>query len=163
MMKMVARDIMVQEYEFVRPDDSVRAAVRVLFEAKVRETGYKPFGTLVLDELGRMVGMVSMFDILYHLRPPYMNLPSMDRFKPSEDEMEDYLERFEDLRVEQIMHTPVLSVSPDDPFIVLVDLMVKDRIRRVPVVEERKVLGMVYLSDVFYRFCSKWLEREKGT
>jgi CBS domain-containing protein len=110
-MELKAKDIMVKDFSTIRPDAPVREAVRMILEGKPRQNGYKPFGIMVTDEIGRLVGMVSMFDILYHLRPPFMNF-----------EMEG---------------TPL---------------------RRLPVVDSDRILGIVYLSDVFYGLCGTWLE-----
>ena len=55
MEKLTARDIMVQEYVTIAPDASVQEAARLIFEGKARETGYKPFGIIVIDEIGRLL------------------------------------------------------------------------------------------------------------
>ncbi|MBW1722593.1 MAG: CBS domain-containing protein [Deltaproteobacteria bacterium] len=152
-----ARDIMVQDYGKIRPEASVREAVRMIFQGKVRESGYKPFGILVIDEIDRLVGMVSMHDILYHLRPPYLNY-AFDSFHVWEEDIDQHLAQFNDLKVEQIMSAPVITVTPEVPLMTLVDLMVKKRARRLPVLEGEKVLGVVYLSDVFFHLCKSWLD-----
>ena len=158
-MELIARDIMVQDYVTIHPDAPVREAVRLIFDGKVRETGYKPFGIMVTDELDRLVGMISMLDVLFHLRPPFMNY-EVGSVNIWEGELEPYLDNFRDMRVEQIMSTPVLTVSPQDHLMVLIDCMVKKRARRLPVVEDDKILGIVYLSDVFYHLCKTWLKNE---
>ena len=98
-----------------------------------------------------------MLDILYHLRPAFMNY-EMNSSPIWEDELEPYLERFKNLTVEQIMSTPVITVSPDTQLIVAIDLMVKKKGHRIPVLEEGKLLGVVYLSEVFNTLCKTWLE-----
>ncbi len=55
------------------------------------------------------------------------------------------------------MSSPVITVRPRDDLMVVIDRMVKSKIRRLPVVEEEKILGIVYLSDVFYPVCKNWL------
>ena len=55
------------------------------------------------------------------------------------------------------MSSPVITVRPRDDLMVVIDRMVKSKIRRLPVVEEEKILGIVYLSDVFYHVCKNWL------
>ena len=40
---------------------------------------------------------------------------------------------------------------------VVIDRMAKGKIRRLPVVEGEKIMGVVYLSDVFYHVCQNWL------
>jgi CBS domain-containing protein len=156
-MDLKAKDIMVQEYATVHPETSVREAARLIFEGRVRETGYKPFGIMVIDGIGRLVGMISMTDILYHLRPPFMNY-ALDSVPVWEGELDPYLEQFRNLHIEQIMSSPVLTVSPEDHLMVVIDKMVKNRVRRLPVLEGDKIRGMVYLSDVFYHLCKSWLQ-----
>ena len=157
MEKLTARDIMVQEHVTIAPDASIQEAARLIFEGKARETGYKPFGIIVIDEIGRLRGMVSMFDMLYHLRPPFMNY-EVDSSSLWKGELGPYIDDFKDLKVEQVMSTPVLTVSPDDDLMVVIDRMVKKRSRRIPVLDGDKILGIVYLSDVFYRLCGTWLK-----
>jgi CBS domain-containing protein len=151
------KDIMVKDFSTIRPDAPVREAVRMILEGKPRHTGYKPFGIMVTDEIGRLVGMISMFDILYHLRPPFMNY-EMEGAPLWKGELEPYLDQFRALRVEQVMTTPVITCAPDDPLMQVIDRMVKKRARRLPVVDSDRILGIVYLSDVFYGLCGTWLE-----
>ena len=158
-MDLTARDIMVQDYGTIRPDAPVREAVRLIYKGKVRKTGYKPFGILVTDEIGLLIGMVSMFDVIYHLRPPFMNY-DVDSFTVWKGDMEPFLDKFDDLTVEQVMSTSVLTASPEDHLMIAIDRMVKKRARRLPVVENDKILGIVYLSDIFCYLCGEWLEIE---
>jgi CBS domain-containing protein len=156
-MELKAKDIMVKDFSTIRPDAPVREAVRMILEGKPRQTGYKPFGIMVTDEIGRLVGMISMFDILYHLRPPFMNY-EMEGSILWKGELEPYLDQFRTLRVEQVMTTPVITCAPDDHLMQVIDRMVKKRARRLPVVDSDRILGIVYLSDVFYGLCGIWLE-----
>ena len=157
MEELTAKDIMVKSYVTIAPDAPIQEAARLIFEGKVRDSGYKPFGIIVTDEIGRLVGMISMFDILYHLRPAFLNY-EIDTFDMSKGELEPYVNQFKELKVEQVMSTPVVTVSPDDDLIILIDLMVKKKFRRLPVVDGNKILGIVYLSDVFYRLYRTWLK-----
>ena len=155
-MELTAGDIMVKDFATIHPDAPVSDAVRLILRWKVRETGYKPFGIMVVDVVGRLVGMVSMFDILYHLRPPFMNY-ELQSFSPWKGELDPYLERFKDLKVQQVMSSPVMTVHPGDHVMIVIDHMIKGKFRRLPVVQGEKILGMVYLSDVFLSLCGKWL------
>jgi len=150
------KDIMVTECVTIGPDVPVSIAARMIFRGKTRNTGYKPFGIMVVDDFSYLLGMISMEDILYHLRPPFMNY-ELENVSLWEGEMEVYLDRFTDLRVEQVMSSPVITVCPEDGLMVVIDRMVKGKIRRLPVVEQEKIMGIVFLSDVFYHVCKNWL------
>ena len=156
-MELTARDIMSPDFDTIRPDASVSEAVKLIFKGKIRSTGYKNISIMVTNELGTLVGVISMLDILYHLRPAFMNY-EMDSSPLWEDELEPYIERFKNLTVEQIMSSPVITVLPETQLMVVIDLMVKKKGHRIPVVEEGRLLGVVYLSEVFHTLCRTWLE-----
>jgi CBS domain-containing protein len=161
-MELTAKDIMVKEFPKIHPDAPVNEAARMIFKGPVRETGYKPFGMVVTDDIGRLVGMVSMHDILYHLRPSFMNYEASNT-TIWEGELEPYLNQFKELSVDQIMSSPVLTASPDCHLMVLIDMMVKNRVRRIPIIEDNHILGIVYLSDVYYHLFKVWLGENEET
>ncbi len=150
------KEIMTTKYVTIEPDAPVSRAARMIFRGETRSTGYKPFGLMVVDSFSHLLGMISMEDILYHLRPPFMNY-ELENVPLWEGELEVYVDHFTDLRVEQVMSTPVITVKPGDDVMVVIDRMVKSKVRRLPVVEEESIVGIVYLSDVFYHLCKKWL------
>ena len=53
---MSVRDIMVTEYVTIGPDAPVSQAARLIFGGKARDTGYKPFGIMVVDEFFSLAG-----------------------------------------------------------------------------------------------------------
>jgi len=156
-MRQTARDIMVTEFNTINHHASVTEAVRLIYNGKVRKTGYKTICIMVTDDFGDLVGVVSMFDILYHIRPPFLNYLG-DSVQIAVPELEAYVNRFKELTVEQVMNAPVKYVAPDTDIMKLVDRMVKDKCRRLPVVEGGKVIGIVYLSEVYCHICKNWLD-----
>jgi len=158
-MQLKARDIMVQDFQTIQPDASIEEAVRLIFKGKVRATGHKTVSTLVTDKFGQLVGVVSMFDVLYHLRPPVLNY-MVESISFEREELEAYISKFKDLTVEQVMNSPVRYVSPEADLMTIIDRMVKEKCRRLPVVENSTVIGVVYLSEVFYHLYRTWLKSE---
>ena len=159
-MQLTARDVMVQDFQTIQPDASIDEAVRLIYNGKVRPTGHKTVSTLVTDEFGQLVGILSMFDILYHLRPPVLNY-TVDSISFRGEELESYIDRFKGLTVEQVMNAPVRNVSPEIDLMTVIDRMVKERCHRLPVVKNSVVIGVVYLSDVYYHLCKTWLKSEQ--
>ena len=155
-MKRTARDVMVTEFSTIQHNASITEVVRLIYNGKVRETGYKTVCTMVTNDFGDLVGVVSMFDILYHLRPPILNYLG-DSVNIGIQELESYIKRFKGMTVEQVMNSPVKYVSPETDIMEIVDRMVKDKCRRLPVVEDTKAIGIVYLSEVYCHICKNWL------
>ena len=160
-MQLTARDVMVQDFQTIHPDASIEEAVRLIFKGKVRATGHKTVSTLVTDEFGQLVGILSMFDVLYHLRPPVLNY-MVDSISFQGEELESYIDRFKGLTVEQVMNSPARYISPELDLMMVIDRMVKEKCRRLPVVENSVVVGVVYLSEIYYHLCKTWLKSEKA-
>lgn len=156
-MRQTARDIMVTEFNSIHRNASITEAVRLIYKGKVRKTGYKTICTMVTNEFGDLLGVLSMFDILYHVRPTFLNY-MVDCVPIGIQEIESYVNQFRRMTVEQVMNSPVKYVSPDTDIMTIVDRMVKDKCRRLPVVEDSKVIGIVYLSEVYGHICKNWLD-----
>ena len=158
-MKMTARDVMVEDFDKIRSNAPIEEAVRLIFNGKVRETGQKTASIMVIDKFNHLTGVLSMFDVLYNLRPPVFDymVSGIDFWN---EELESYVKRFKGLTVKQVMTSPVLFVSPDDDLMVVIDRMVKKRCRRLPVLEKSRVIGIVYLSEVYHHLCKNLLKTE---
>ena len=156
-MKVTARDVMVKDFDKIRSDAPIEEAVRLIYKGKVRETGQKTASIMVIDKFNHLTGVLTMFDVLYHLRPPVLNymVSSID-FR--NEELESYVKHFKGLTVKQVMTSPVLFVSPDDDLMVVIDRMVRNKYRRLPVIENSRVIGIVYLSEVYYHLCKNLLK-----
>jgi CBS domain-containing protein len=150
---------MVKNFDKIRSNAPIEEAVRLIYKGKVRETGQKTASVMVIDRFNRLTGVISMFDVLYHLRPPVLNymVSGIDFWN---EELESYVKRFKRLTVKQVMSSPVLFVSPDDDLMVVIDRMVSKKHRRLPVVENSMVVGIVYLSEVYYYLCKNWLKSD---
>jgi CBS-domain-containing membrane protein len=161
-MKVTARDIMVKDFDTVQFNAPIEEAVNLIFNGKVRAAGHKTVSVMVTDQLGQVVGVLTMFDILYHLRPPILNY-LVDRLDFWDGEVESYVEHFKGLTVEQVMNSPVRYISPDADLMVIIDRMVREKCRRLPVMENARIIGIVYLSEVFYHMCKTWLKTTPDT
>ena len=53
--------------------------------------------------------------------------------------------------INRTMTTDVVTIQPDTHLMVIAEIMIKKHIRRLPVVKDQTVVGIVYVSDVFYR------------
>ena len=153
---MLARDIMDTRFHTLRPRETVAQAVR-MFQTASREEGRKIFGLIVVDDADRLVGMLSMYDILLFIQPKHMKIwQEMEDLNPNLL-FEDLLEKVKGIQVGDIMTTEVVTIGPDTHILGISDLMIDKHIRRLPVSEDGRIIGMVYISDVFYHMLQKFL------
>ncbi len=150
-MSLLASDLMVDEYETIRPDSTVQEAIRLMRFTRHDQQGRRIFGLVVLDEKDDLVGMLSMSDILHHVRPPAKKMWA-DRVGLAWDgQFAAACERSKKVLVKEVMNPAVITVTPDSTIAEIIDLMTLHHIRRLPVLCGRRVCGVVYISDVFGR------------
>jgi len=85
-------------------------------------------GVPVVDEQKRVVGIVTEADVLAH--------PGAKT-------------------VEEIMTKKVISVAPDTPVEEIAKLLAKKKIKRVPVIDKGKLVGIVSRADIVKAFAGK--------
>lgn len=146
---MVASDIMSSRFHTLRPSHSIAEAVKMFHTASVEEQK-RIFGLMVTDEKDHLVGMLSMYDILLFVQPKHVQLWGEMEDLEAQDMFRELLERVKSVRVADIMTTDVVTVKPQTHAMVIANLMIKKHIRRLPVVEDKNVVGIVYISDLFY-------------
>jgi CBS domain-containing protein len=152
---MHARDIMDTRFHTLRPGQSIAEAVKMFHTASTEEQK-KIFGLMVTDEQNRLVGMLSMYDILLFVRPKHAGLWGEMEDLPLEGAFDELLERVKAIRVADIMTTDVVTIGPNTHVMVITDLMIKRHIRRLPVVEGKEIVGIVYISDLFNHLLKKF-------
>ena len=106
---------------------------------------------MVTDDDDQLVGILSMTDILNYVQPKHVAiLGEMEDLDPAEV-YGDRLSAIRSILVDDIMTTEVVTLRPDTHLMVIAEIMIKKHIRRLPVVEDQTVVGIVYVSDVFYQ------------
>jgi len=139
---MLASDIMHQAVVSIPQDAELHDAVRLMVARRLS-------GLVVVDDAGKMVGMLTEADLLRRTEigteHRYSKLVAFLRGPGRE--AEDYL-RTHARHVRDVMHTPVLAVSKDSKLDDVVALMEKNKVRRVPVLEHGKPIGIISRADL---------------
>lgn len=156
-MKITAREIMDTTYHKLSPETPINEAVS-LFKQASRKEDRRLFGMMVLDADGTLVGMLSMYDILLFMRPKHVHIwGKMDDIDIA-GIIDQSCEKTKTIRVGDIMSQEIVTIGPDTHKFMILDIMIKKHIRRLPVVEDGKILGIVYISDLFYDFLDRFAD-----
>ncbi len=154
---MIARDIVNTDFKTVSPTDSIADAVNAFHKASVTAER-KVFGLMVTDKNEYLVGMLSMYDILLYIQPKHIQIwGEMDDLDPQQL-FEGMFNRVKSIQVGDLMTTEVITIQPDTHIMIIVDLMIRKHIRRIPVIEDERIIGIVYISDVFYYLLQKFID-----
>ena len=155
---MKARDLMIPLHEFLKPSNTLKEAVNKLKSARRDELRVGVKGLPVLDDCGKLVGLLSMGDILKAVFPSYMSLMDLGDFT-WDGMVESLAKKVSGKSVESVMTKQVVTVPEDAPLMECVDHMLKKDVKRLIVLDkEGKVAGMLYERDVFFVITKSMLD-----
>lgn len=141
---------MVPLQEFLKPATTLKEAANILRTAKRDEERIGVKGLPVLDKDGKMVGFLSIGDILKAVFPSYMSLMNLGNFT-WDGMVEDMAKKAGDKKVSEMMTKKVVSVPEYAPLMECVDHMIKNNVKKLPVIgKDGKVVGILYERDVFF-------------
>jgi CBS domain-containing protein len=139
---MKASDIMVPDVITVGPDNSVQEVAEILLTRRIS-------GLPVVDARGRLVGLVSEGDLLRraesgteHARSWWLKL-LMGRETLAAEFVKEHARRVRD-----VMTHDVITVSPDTPVTDVASTLERNRIKRVPVVEDGRLVGIISRANL---------------
>ncbi len=142
---MKAKEIMTKDVITVRRDTTVRDLALLFAENRISSVP-------VLDEEGLLVGIVSESDLIeqdknLHI-PTVVSIFDWVIYLESDKRFEKELQKMTGQTAGDIMSGEVLSVGPEAPVSEVADIMTSRKVQAVPVVEGRRVLGIIGRIDM---------------
>ena len=116
----LVRDIMSKEVKVVRPDTTVKEVVATMNKFDI--------GSIIVVQGERPVGIITERDILRRLVEPCL--------AP------------ETLTARHIMTSPVTTINETATIEEAAKLMAKKRVKRLPVMSDEKIVGIVTFTDI---------------
>jgi CBS domain-containing protein len=114
-----AKDVMCKEVVSISSDSTVEQAIRILLDNNIS-------GAPVVDDNGNLIGIISEFRLLEPIYQPELRSAPITEF----------------------MTRDVLTVTEDTMLSDVVSILVVQRIRRVPVVRDGRLVGLVSRPDL---------------
>jgi acetoin utilization protein AcuB len=141
---MLVGEFMSKDPITVTKDTGVYEALNLMREKKIRRLP-------VLDEKGKLVGIVSEKDLLYASPSPATSLSIYEiRYLLSK------------LKVSQVMSSPVITIRENDTLEKASRIMVDNKIAGLPVMRGDQVVGMITETDLFKIFLVMLGARQPG-
>ncbi len=147
-MRDTARQVMETRFFTLTAHHTLAHAARAFAEAS-EATGSRVFGMMVVDDQGRLAGMLSMYDILLVIRPKHIHIWGEMQDLDLEGLLEQACHQAAQVRVGDVMTTDLITIPPETHLLHVIDIMLKKHVRRIPVVDQGRIVGIVYLSRVF--------------
>ncbi|PDT04443.1 hypothetical protein CO666_11340 [Rhizobium chutanense] len=137
---MQARDIMTTKVVSVSPAVSVRHAVAMMLQNHVS-------GLPVVDDQGRVCGMVTEGDLLLRREVRLTPRPARAPELISEIDLERYI-CSNGWCVSDVMSQDVIVARPDSEVSDIAESLQAHRIKRLPIVEDGRLVGIVSRRDI---------------
>jgi CBS domain-containing protein len=141
---MNARDVMTPHVISVAPDASTSAAARLMLQNKIS-------GLPVIDSSGKLVGIITEGDFLRRTEiGTQRRRPRWIEFFIGPGRLADEYSRSSGRRISDLMTHDVHTVNLDASLEDIVRIMERHRVKRVPVVEGEKVIGIVTRANLLH-------------
>jgi CBS domain-containing protein len=138
---MLARDFMSQNVVTVTPGAGVRDAARLMIEKHLG-------GLPVVTAEGDLVGMLTESDMLRRVEMgTERKRTRWAAFFADPDRVAREYVKSHGLKVHEVMSRPVVAVRDDATLAEVAETLARNRIKRVPVVRDGKVVGIISRRD----------------
>jgi CBS domain-containing protein len=139
---MKASDVMTREVVTTSPEASVKDVAVLMINHRVS-------GVPVLDQEGRLVGIVTEGDLLRRAESGSVRRPSgwRDWFSANSGLAAEYA-KSHGRRVSDVMTHEVVTLPESAGMVEIADLMETKRIKRIPVVEDDRLVGIVSRANL---------------
>ena len=140
-----AKDIMVKDVVYLSPGTEITKAVEILLNNHFN-------GVPVIDTNGLLIGILCQSDLIFQKKtipfPPIFTI--LDGIIPlsSSKKLEKEFQKIAATTVEHAMITKPVSVQPDTPISEIASLMVEKHFHTIPVVKEKKLVGIIGKEDI---------------
>ena len=123
---LLVRDVMTKDVKVIGPDSSVHKVVAAMNKYNV--------GSIIVVKGDKPEGVISERDILRRVVEPCLSP--------------------ETVTAKQIMTSPVITISESASVDEVIKLMAEKRVRKIPVMKEDKLVGIITYTDVLSKVLS---------
>lgn len=142
---MLAKDIMTKDVISVKSQDLVEDVIKILMEKNIS-------GVPVVDDEEHVIGIVTEGDLIYRSKklriPTFFSILDGYVFLESTKTIEKQLKKMVGYRVEDVMTTDVITVEDDQTVEEVATIMTKEKINRVPVIKDNRLVGIISRRDI---------------
>jgi CBS-domain-containing membrane protein len=146
--RMVAADIMVTEVITVSPDETLQKAAQILLDHRIS-------GLPVVDEAGRLLGLISEGDLMRRSEIGTEKRRSwwLEMFTSPESRATEYV-RSHATKVADLMTRDVITATENTSLQEIASMLERYGIKRVPVMRDGKLVGLVSRANILQAFAA---------
>ena len=151
------KDFMIplEDYPHIPYWFTLRQSMAIVREAAIKfEGSFEPRAVLVFDEKYQLMGMLTLRDIIKGLEPKFAKDAGLVKADPSlavlmGDMFGPGMKEASQKPVSEVMSPIKVTVNGEDPITKALFLMIQENVGMMPVVLDKKVVGMVRMNELF--------------
>jgi len=149
---MKIKDLMLRDITSVMPDCKLVDLIKILSRHKIT-------GVPVVNKNQEMVGFISQHDLIKAILPNYLEIIDSCSIFSEFIQLSKKLKECAQHKVEEFMNKKVITIDDEDNEVRAAELLIRNKIQRLPVVKQNKLVGIVTLTDI----CRILLETEDSS
>jgi PTS system nitrogen regulatory IIA component len=138
---LTVRDLMHRDVVTAMPNDTLKDVANKFYR-------YGVSGMPVIDTDRCPIGMISEKHLIKAALPDYESLIQNLSLSPDVEPFDELLRHEDEIRVSDMMTTRLFTTTEDTPIVEVAAQMLFRKIRRVPVVDGEKLIGIVLRRDI---------------
>ncbi len=138
---MKIKDIMIRDVTSVLANCKLKDLIEILSRHKIT-------GVPVVSHNQEVIGFISQHDIIKATLPNYLGIINSGSILSEFIQLSKNLKEYSQHPIEEFMRKNVLTIEEDDNEVLAADLLIRNKIRRLPVIRGGKLAGIVTLTDI---------------
>lgn len=119
---------------------------------------HKITGIPVVNHSQEVIGFISQHDIIKAALPNYLGIINSGSILSEFIQLSKNLKEYSQHPIEEFMRKNVVTIDEDDNEVLAADLLIRNKIQRLPVLRGGKLAGIVTLTDI----CRVLIERNEN-
>lgn len=109
---------------------------------------HKITGLPVVNNNQEIIGFISLHDIIRATLPNYLGIINSNSIFSEFIQLSKSLKEFSKHPIEEFMRKDIVTIDETDNEVLAADLLIKNKIQRLPVLRNGKLVGIVTLTDI---------------
>jgi mannitol/fructose-specific phosphotransferase system IIA component (Ntr-type) len=139
--ELMVRDVMRHSVAQVTLDDTLKDVANKMFQNRLSALA-------VVDELGKLVGVISDRDLIKAALPDYKSLISNLNYDLDVEPFEELLKQEDKIKVSQLFREEYEITTPETRIVEVAAMMIFKDVRRVFVVSGENLVGVLLRKDI---------------
>ena len=149
---MKVKEVMITDIITVKKDSTYKEVAMVITDNNIS-------GVLVIDDAGKLIGVVSEKDLFRVLYPYYQSFYENPELYVDLEKREDKINEVYNHPIEKFMTKQLVTISPEAPIMEAGALMLAKKVHRLPVVDKDKLVGLVTRESIYRAVLNHHLKR----